>query len=245
MSPIWDYSQDGYALQAWLTGTTRSLTPSQRVCRLLSRGADGRVGINSASLILTCMQSLPSQTYTQSWMNKHACPRHPTLFKAHCRRLQEWYIFITDVINTKSPTMFWGVLIAQQNELIRSINQWPLGVTGMQDKKTQLHWNCRMVSPANCQLSFLISKAALGKVLQERKIQVVDVTSSFITKWRCSREDFLSALTESSLCDIMFHYLHLSLSLRATKMQKSSTASKLSRHNPSLMKHFHISPIIG
>lgn len=82
-----------------------------------------------------------TNTHTQSWTNKHACPHHPTLCKVHCKRLthkeQECYIFITDVINTECPKLFWGVLIVQQKGLITSINQWPHWITEIQVKKTQ------------------------------------------------------------------------------------------------------------
>lgn len=116
----------------WLT---QSSTRPQRVCRLLSRGAE-----EQCISYLTCVLSLPLQTHTHTHtvMNEQTCV--PTrLCKVHCKRLthkeQECYIFITDVIDTECPKLFWGVLIAQQKGPIRSINQWPHWVTGIWVKR--------------------------------------------------------------------------------------------------------------
>lgn len=82
------------------------------------------VGEEQCIPYMTCMLSLPlrTQIHRKSWMNKHACPHHPTLCKVHYKKRrtykeQECYIFITDLINTKCPKLFRGVPITQQKGL--------------------------------------------------------------------------------------------------------------------------------
>lgn len=69
-----------------------------------------------------------THAHTQTVRNRQTCvPTPPDSVRGPLQRLaheeQECYIFITDVINTECPMLFWEVLIAQQKRLIRSINQ--------------------------------------------------------------------------------------------------------------------------
>lgn len=121
--------------------SSNSTTDSLQVA--VQRGRKER-GEEQCIPCLTCMLSLPLQTHihahvhteSHDWTNMRA---HTTwLCKVYWKRLkhkeQECYIFITDLINT-CPKLFWGVLITQQKGLIRSINQWPHGVTAIQVKR--------------------------------------------------------------------------------------------------------------
>lgn len=141
-----------------------------------ARGAEG-MEVGQCISYLTCMLSLPLQTHTRRAINEQTCVPNTT---QDTHKEQECYIFITDVINTECPKLLWRVLIAQQKRPIRSINQWPHWVTGVWVKRHNNSETAVWAAQQSVNSSLKLHSAKFSD--NEKKNQVVDVFSSFITK---------------------------------------------------------------